>query len=1336
MRGVDGPGGDAGATAGRGSGCSRGSLRDSGGLSGAASDLARRRPRTSFVGIVADVDRANSDGRRRRCPSSLRRDLRSVPARTVADGARFCPSCGHALTRRGDERRVVTVLFADLVGLHHPVRERATPSRSRTSSTAASSASSPTSTSFGGQVDKIVGDAIVALFGAPVAHEDDAERAVRAALRMQETLGRARGRGRRRRAAMRIGVNTGEVLVGALRAGGDYTAMGDVVNTASRLADRGRSRARSLVGPATRAATRDVIRYDARWARCRPRAGTSRSTWVAPSSRSLPPGHRARRLDGPAGRPRRRARRCSATRSSRRRRRTTGPPRPRSSARPAWARPAWPRRSRPWPRPSTTPSCSRAAASPTARPTCGGRSPRPCARRAASRPTRPRTRPASRCTPTASSRRGARRRRPTSRRRRSTRIAEGLLHLLGYEGALREHRPEPRPRGGHRASVLTFVEASARRHRPVVVVLSDLHWADDAGARADRRPARAAGPPAVRAPGHRPPRTWPSAGAPAPGATTPSCSTSTRSTRRPRGELLDRLVERPGPDEPARPARSTAAAATRSSSRSWWPCCERERRRRRQRRHRRPRPPAARHAPRPRRGPARRPHRRRAGRARRTPSVLGAALAGRRPAQRWRGHAPARTTSTARSTGAGRQGDPRRRGELDVVRVPLRPGARGRLRHPHQGRPGRAPRRHRRLPARARGQRTRPTTPTCDRVAHHYGTAAALVGEMGAGRRRPRRPRRAGRSTGWPRRPSGPPGRHPARRPPASSARPSTSLGDEPATASGVQLPARPGLRPCPALRAGRGPRRPRRPPSPSPTTCGDAGRARPRRSWCEASSRGARRRLRRRGRPPTTRPSQPSARRLGDETRPSRGAAPPGHGRAASWARPPRPAPSIAEAARGRPSRRRPPAARPGRCRTWRGSPTSSGRRRRGRAPPAGVHRALHRARRPRRPGLGARPAGLGPLPPGPAAPRPRRWPSRSCPRPTERGDRWGQGMMLLLRGLRSALVRPGRTAPAEPAEEAARAVRRRSATGTGRLQAVVGRGRALVSPAARSTRACAARSTRPGHRRCPSSDHRGSAAVVAMAPTRRLAVGDVPIGAERILVPLARRRARSAGTIGDREVRGRPEASWRLQREQVRTRPLELLGAAAVDGRDDQADLRPRAVLALAAGGRRPRRRGHRPGRRRWRSRPRRPPTSTGPTPCSPLGPRPPPRAGAATQACDAWRSTGPSLRSTRPTTVLTQAVVRLGAGRRRCAASGPEAGGVRPRPTPRPGWLARHRRRRLATLFALIAAGCARSRGDADAARPAPEGRARRALVAESGSSAPSGRRQLLGCLVMRR
>lgn len=90
--------------------------------------------------------------------------------------------------------------------------------------------------SFGGRVDKLLGDAIVALFGAPVAHEDDAERAVRAALRMQETLTAfaADPADGVPPLQMRIGINTGEVLVGTL-AGTEYTAMGDVVNTASRL---------------------------------------------------------------------------------------------------------------------------------------------------------------------------------------------------------------------------------------------------------------------------------------------------------------------------------------------------------------------------------------------------------------------------------------------------------------------------------------------------------------------------------------------------------------------------------------------------------------------------------------------------------------------------------------------------------------------------------------------------------------------------------------------------------------------------------------------------------------------------------------------------------------------------------------------------------------------------------------------------------------------------------------------------------------------------------------------------------------------------------------------
>jgi len=109
-------------------------------------------------------------------------------------------------------------------------------------------------------VDKIVGDAIIALFGAPVAHEDDAERAVRAALQMQRTLDTARA-GIGVDVRLRVGVNTGEVLVGALRAGGEYTAMGDVVNIANRLEDLA-GPGQVVVGPETWAATRDIIHYE------------------------------------------------------------------------------------------------------------------------------------------------------------------------------------------------------------------------------------------------------------------------------------------------------------------------------------------------------------------------------------------------------------------------------------------------------------------------------------------------------------------------------------------------------------------------------------------------------------------------------------------------------------------------------------------------------------------------------------------------------------------------------------------------------------------------------------------------------------------------------------------------------------------------------------------------------------------------------------------------------------------------------------------------------------------------------------------------------------------
>lgn len=174
-------------------------------------------------------------------------------------GARFCSSCGHELVVVGDQRRVATVLFADLVGFT-ALSESLDPEQVKALVDRCFERLAGDIEAFGGRVDKVVGDAIVALFGAPVAHEDDAERAVRAGLRMQETIAALAAEGGHP-VRMRVGVNTGEVLVGAVRAGREYTAMGDVVNTASRLQEAAEP-GTVLVGPETRAAARDAFEYD------------------------------------------------------------------------------------------------------------------------------------------------------------------------------------------------------------------------------------------------------------------------------------------------------------------------------------------------------------------------------------------------------------------------------------------------------------------------------------------------------------------------------------------------------------------------------------------------------------------------------------------------------------------------------------------------------------------------------------------------------------------------------------------------------------------------------------------------------------------------------------------------------------------------------------------------------------------------------------------------------------------------------------------------------------------------------------------------------------------
>ena len=144
--------------------------------------------------------------------------------------ARFCLACGAPLTGESkQERKVISVLFADLVGFTGRSHD-GDPEDVRDTLHAYHGAAKEAIESFGGNLEKFIGDAVMAVFGAPISHGDDAERAVRAGLKV---LAAVEDLGLRARAA----VNTGEavVAVGAAASSGQALAMGDVVNTASRL---------------------------------------------------------------------------------------------------------------------------------------------------------------------------------------------------------------------------------------------------------------------------------------------------------------------------------------------------------------------------------------------------------------------------------------------------------------------------------------------------------------------------------------------------------------------------------------------------------------------------------------------------------------------------------------------------------------------------------------------------------------------------------------------------------------------------------------------------------------------------------------------------------------------------------------------------------------------------------------------------------------------------------------------------------------------------------------------------------------------------------------------
>ena len=130
----------------------------------------------------------------------------------------------------GEERKLVTVLFADLVGSTAYAGDR-DPERVRVQLERFYEAMRVEIERTGGTVEKFAGDAVMAVFGAPAALEDHAERALHAALAMQERLHELFGDELR----MRIGVNTGDVVVGSAQEGGSSFVTGDAVNVADRL---------------------------------------------------------------------------------------------------------------------------------------------------------------------------------------------------------------------------------------------------------------------------------------------------------------------------------------------------------------------------------------------------------------------------------------------------------------------------------------------------------------------------------------------------------------------------------------------------------------------------------------------------------------------------------------------------------------------------------------------------------------------------------------------------------------------------------------------------------------------------------------------------------------------------------------------------------------------------------------------------------------------------------------------------------------------------------------------------------------------------------------------
>ena len=202
------------------------------------------------------------------CGQALEQRCRSC-GEAVTPGLAFCTSCGARLEGTGaptpatsrEERKVVTVLFCDIVGFTtraeqldpEDVRRVLSPFYARLRAELER---------FGGTVEKFIGDAVMALFGAPVAHEDDPERAVRAALAIREAVAGLNEENPALDLRVRIAVNTGEAMIalGARPSEGEGMAAGDVVNSAARMQSAAPVGG-ILVGETTYRATRQAIEY-------------------------------------------------------------------------------------------------------------------------------------------------------------------------------------------------------------------------------------------------------------------------------------------------------------------------------------------------------------------------------------------------------------------------------------------------------------------------------------------------------------------------------------------------------------------------------------------------------------------------------------------------------------------------------------------------------------------------------------------------------------------------------------------------------------------------------------------------------------------------------------------------------------------------------------------------------------------------------------------------------------------------------------------------------------------------------------------------------------------